>query len=90
MTKSKTSIITRDILHLPIVTFLDAVVKKNFPLLPVDWYLFQVVTGNRYLPRGSNQNALFIISIISTGNVSVSRWVINLVTIPLLDFVMIH
>ena len=78
-----------DILHLTIVrsTFLDAVVKKNFPLLPVDWYLFQVVTGNRYLPRDSNENALFI---ISSGNASVSRWVINLVTIPLLDFVMIH
>ena len=79
--------VTRDILHLTIATFLDVVVKKNFPLLPVDWYVFQVVTGNRYLPRGSNENALFI---TSTGNVSVSRWVLTLVTIPLLDFVMIH
>ena len=87
MTKSKTSVVTRDILHLTIVTFLIVVVKKNFPLLPVDWYLFWVVTGNRYLSRGSNENALFI---TSTGNVSVSRWVITLVTIPLLDFVMIH
>ena len=57
---------TRDILQ---VTFLDVVVKKKFPLLPVDWYLFEVVTGNRYLPRGSNENALFI---TSTGNASVS------------------
>ena len=32
--------VTRDILHLTIVTFLDVVVKKNFLLLPVDWYLF--------------------------------------------------
>ena len=87
MTKSKTSMVTRDILHLTIVTFLDVVVKKNFPLLPVDWYLFRVVTGNRYLLRGSNKNALFI---ISTGNVSVGRWVITLVTIRLLDFVMIY
>ena len=79
--------VTRDILHLTIVTFLDVVVKKNFPLLPVDWYLFQVVTGNRYLPRSSTDKALFI---TSTGNVSVSRWVITLVTIPLLDLVMIH
>ena len=79
--------VTRDILHLTIATFLDVVVKKNFPLLPVDWYVFRVVTGNRYLPRGSNENALFI---TSTGNVSVSRWVLTLVTIPLLDFVMIH
>ena len=79
--------ITRDILHLTIVTFLDVVVKKNFPLQPIDWYLFRVVTGNRYLPRGSNENALFI---TSTGNVSVSIWVLTLVTIPLLNFVMIH
>ena len=77
---------TRDILHLTIVTFLDVMVKKNFPLQPVDCYLFRVVTGNRYLPRGSNKNVLFI---TSTGNVSVSRWVITLVTIPLLDFDMI-
>ena len=87
MTKSKTSIVTRDILHLIIVTFLDSVVKKNFRLLSVDWYLFRVVSGNRYLPRGSNENALYI---TCTGNVSVSRWVIPLVTLPLLDFVMIH
>ena len=73
MTKSNTSMVTRDILHLTIVTFLDVVVKKNFPVLPVDWYPFWVVTDNRYLPRGSNKNALFI---TSTGNVSVSRWVI--------------
>ena len=79
--------VTRDILHLTIVTFLDLVVKNNYPLLPVDWYMFRVVTGNRYLPRGSNENALFI---TNTGNVSVSRWVITLVTIPLLDFVMIN
>ena len=87
MTKSKTSMVTREILHLTIDTFLDVVVKNNFPLLPVDWYLFRVVSGNRYLPRGSNENTLYI---TSTGNVSVSRWVITLVTIPLLDFVMIH
>ena len=54
-----TSMVTRDILHLTIVTFLDVVVKTNFPLLPVDWDLFRVVTGNRYLPRDSNENVLF-------------------------------
>ena len=74
MTKSKTSMVARVILHLTIVTFLDVVVKKNFLLLPVDWYLFRVVTSYRYLPRCSNENALFI---ISTGNVSVSRWVMT-------------
>ena len=55
---------------------------------PVDWYLFQMVSGSRYLPRGSNENAPFITIITSTGDVSVSRWVIILLTT--LDFVMIH
>ena len=87
MTKSYTSMLTKDILHLTIVTLLDVVVKKNFRLLPVDWYLFRVMTGNRYLPRGSNENTLCI---KSTGYISVSTWVTILVTIPLLDFVMIH
>ena len=62
--KSKTSMVTRDILHLTIVTLVDVVVKKNFPLLPVDWYLFPVVTGNRYLPRGSNENALLLLALV--------------------------
>ena len=79
--------VTRDILYLAIVTFLDVVAKNNFPLLPIGWYLFHVVTGNRDLPRGSDEKALLI---TSTGNVSVSRWVITLITIPLLDFVTIH
>ena len=79
--------ITGYILHLTIDTFLDVVVKNDFPLPSVGWYLFRVVTGNRYLPRGSNKNALYI---TSTGNLSVASWVIPLVTIPLLDLVMIH
>ena len=87
MTKSKTSIVTRDILYLAIDTFLDVVIKKNSPLLSIGWYLFRVVTGNRYLPRASNGNALYI---TGTGNVFAARWVIYLVTIPLIDFVMIH
>ena len=87
MAKSKTSMVTRDILYLTKVTFLDVVVKKNFPLLSVVWYLFRVVSSNRYLPKVCNENALYITSI---GNVFVSRWVIALVAIPLLDSVMIH
>ena len=87
MTKSKTSMVTRDILDLTIVTFLDVVIKRNFPELPVDWYLFPVMSDKRYLPRSSNDNALYI---SSTGNVYVSRWLITLVTIPLLEFVMIQ
>ena len=79
--------ITGYILHLTIDTFLDVVVKNDFPLLSVGLYLFRVVTGNRNLPRGSIKNALYI---TITGNVSVARWVIPLVTIPLLDLVTIH
>ena len=60
------------------------------------WYLkmifhyylqVRVVSANRYLPRGSNKNTLYI---TSTGNVSIARWVIPLVTIPLLDLVTIR
>ena len=79
--------VTRDILHLSKVTFLDVVVKKNFPLLSVGWYLLRVVIGNGYLPRGSIENTLCI---TSTGNVYVARWVIPLVTILLLEFFMVH
>ena len=65
--------------------FLNIVLKSNFPLLSVGWYLFRVVSGNRYLPRGSNENTLCI-----TSNVSVARWVIPLVTILFFNLVMIH
>ena len=70
--------VTRDILHLTIDSFLDVLVKRNFPLLTVGWHLFRVVSCNGYVPRSS------------TGNVFVARWVIPFVTIPLLDLVMIH
>ena len=63
-------------------TFLDVMVKKNFPLPSVVWYLFRVVSGNRYLPRDGHENTLCI---TSTGNVFFARWVIPLVTIPLVD-----
>ena len=56
MTKSKSSVVTRDILYLTIDIFPDIVVKSNFPLVSVGWYLFTVVSGNRYLSRGSNEN----------------------------------
>ena len=87
MIKSKSSMVTRDILCLTIDTCLDIVVKSNFPLLFVARYLFRVVSGNRHLPRGSNENS---ICITSTGNVSVARWVTLLVAILLWDLVMIH
>ena len=87
MTKSKSSMVTRDIVYLTVDTLLDIVVISNFPLLSVGWYLFRVLSGNRYLTRGSNKNTLCI---TSTGNVSVARRVIHLIAILLLDLVMIH
>ena len=87
MTKSKISMVTRDILYLTIDTFLDIVLKSNFQLLSAGWYLHRAVSVNGYLSRGSNENTLCI---TSTGNVSVARWVIPLVTILILDLVMIR
>ena len=70
--------VTTDILYLSIDIFLDVdlVVKENFPRLSVGWYLFRVVSGSKYLPRDSIENAPYIL--------------LALATIPLLDFVMIH
>ena len=82
MTISKGRMVTRDILYLTIDTFLDELVKKNFPLISVGGYLFRAVSGNIYLPRGSNENTFCI---TSAGNVFVTRWVI-----PLVTSVMIH
>ena len=53
--------------------------KNKFPLLSLIWYLFNVVSGNRHLTRGSNGNPL---SFTTTGNVFVTRWVLSLVTRP--------
>ena len=58
MTKSKFGKATRNI-----------VVKMNFLLLPLDRYLFSVVSGNRYLSRGSKENML---SITNNSNYTIS------------------
>ena len=79
MTKFKSSMVTRDILFLIRDTCL-VVVKKGFTLL-------SVVSANRYLPSGSNENK---VGITRTGNVFVTRWIIPLETIPLLDFAIIQ
>ena len=87
MTKSKGSMVTRDILYLTIGILLAVVEKENFPLLSIGWLLFGVVTGNRYLPQGSSENTLCI---TITGNTPTTSWVIPLVAIPVWDFIMIH
>ena len=50
---------------------IDEVVKMKFvldlDLLPVGRYLFNMVSGNRYLPKGSNGNVL---SVTITGMLS--------------------
>ena len=48
--------VTRDIPHLTIHIFLDVVVEMKFLLLSLVWYLFNVVSDNRYLTRGTNRN----------------------------------
>ena len=77
---------TRDTPYLTIDTFLD-VVKKEMPSLYLGWYVFSVVSGNRYLPRGSNGNALCI---TTTGIVFIARYVIPLAPILFLDYRMIQ
>ena len=56
--KAQIGMVTRNMPHLVIVIFSDEVVKLNFSLPCLDWYLFSVLSGNRYLPRGSRENVL--------------------------------
>ena len=71
---------------LVIVMFSDVVVKMKFILLCLDWYLFIMVIGNRYSPRGRKK--VFSITII--GTVTMSRQVMQVAIILFLDLVMIH
>ena len=56
--------VTRDSPYLTTDIFLHTVEKKKFPLLSLVRYLFKVVSGNRYVTRGSNGNT---VSITMTG-----------------------
>ena len=62
--------VTRNTPRLVIIIFYDEVVKMKFLLLCLDRYLFTVVNGNRYLSRGSKENAL---STTITGNITMFR-----------------
>ena len=62
--------VTRDTPYLATDIFLDVVVKVKSLLLSVVRYLFNLVSGKRYLIRDSNRN---ILSNIMTDNVSVAR-----------------
>ena len=57
--------------------------KTAVPLLSLGWYLFTMVSYNRYLSRGSNGNAY---SIIKKDNVSLTSSVIPLVAMPFFGF----
>ena len=70
MTKHKIGMVTRNIPHLIIVIFSDQVVKMKVLILCLDRHLFSVVSGNRYLPRGSKENVL---STTIIGNITMSR-----------------
>ena len=79
MTKSKSSMVTRDTPYLTTDTLLDVIVKKIFQLPCLGWHLFTVVSHNEYLTRGSNGNTDFI---TTNGNISAAGWIIPLKTIP--------
>ena len=70
MTKHKTGMVTRNTSYMLIVILSDEVVKMKFLLLWLDRCLFSVVSGNRYLLRGSKENVL---STSITGNITLSR-----------------
>ena len=53
-----------------VVIFPDEVVKMKFLERCLDRYVFSVVNGNRYLPRGSKENVL---PTTITGNVTIFR-----------------
>ena len=59
----------RNTSHLIIIIFSDDVVKMRSLLLCLDRYQFSVVSGNRYLPRGSKN----VVPITITGNVTLCR-----------------
>ena len=69
--------------------FLKYLVNMLKTMLGALIILFRVVSDNRsrYLPKSSNENALYI---TSTSNVFVARWVIPSASIPPMYFVTIH
>ena len=87
MTKSKSGMVTKVIVHLLTDTLPVLVIKSAFSLLPLDRYLLPVTTQNRYRPTVSSGNFFFT---TTSRNVTIVRCRMSLVTMLLLDFVMIH
>ena len=70
MTKHNIGMVTRNTPNLIIVIISEKAVKLKFCVLCLDRYLFSVVSGNKYLHRGSKENVL---STIISGNVTMCR-----------------
>ena len=74
--------VTTHILYLTKTKFIDIVVRSNFPLISAGSYLLRVLSGNIYLPRGSN---VINLCINSSRILSFATWVI-----PLLNILFLH
>ena len=59
--ESKSSMVTRNSLCLVSVVFSDEVVKIKFPLLPLDMYLSNGVSGDKYLPGSIKEKKYFLL-----------------------------
>ena len=87
MTKSKSSMVTRDITHLATDTLPVTVIQSEFSLLPLGRYLLPVTTHNRYQRTDSSGKLLFT---TTSRSLTIVRYRMSLVTILVLDLVMIH
>ena len=87
MTKSKNSIVTSSTTYLNIVTFPVIVIESTFSLLHMGRYLLPLTTLNGYLSRHNSK--IFIFN-TSSENITITRYRVFLVTIPILYFVSIH
>ena len=74
--KAQIGMVPRNMPYLVIVIFSDELVKMNFSLLCLDCYLFSVVSGNRYPPRGSKENVL---STTIIGNVTMLTYYLGFI-----------
>ena len=87
MTKSKSGMVTKVITHLLTDTLPVLVINSAFSLLLLDRYPLPVTFRNRYQYTSSNGKFFFT---TASRNVTIVRCRMSLVTIPVLDFVMIH
>ena len=87
MTKSKNGMVTRNNTQLATCTLPVVVIKITFLLLVLVRYLLLFTPVNSYLTRCSWENLIFA---TTSGNISVIRYGVSQVTIPLLDLLIFH